>query len=238
MMTITQEHTIAEVVNQNFKTATLFQQYGLDFCCGGKKSIAKACGEKGVALPELMQKLELLMQQPAPHELNFEQLSLSDLIDHIVKKHHQYLHANLQAVSAYTQKVARVHGENHPDLIEVAYLFDLVKKDLEPHLIQEEQVLFPAIKALEQGLNPQVDLKAIIGALEAEHQFAGESFATIRRLTNQYQPPLAACNTWRVSFAELQEFEADLHEHVHLENNLLYPKAIKLIEAISLTASA
>jgi regulator of cell morphogenesis and NO signaling len=201
----------------------------LGFCCGGKKSIAKACVEKGVALPELMQKLELLMQQPVPQELNFEQLSLSDLIEHIVKKHHHYIHTNLQAISGYTQKVAKVHGENHPDLIEVAYLFDLVKKDLEPHLIQEEQILFPAIKALEQGLKPEVDLNAIIATLEAEHQFAGESFVTIRRLTNQYQPPLTACNTWRVSFAELQEFEADLHRHVHLENNLLYPKALKLI---------
>lgn len=231
-MNTIQENTLAEIVNQNFRAASVFEKYGLDFCCGGKKSLAKACAEKNLPPEEIVTKLQDAMKLPARGAQSFGTMTLAALIDHILEKHHTYVKASLEMISFHTQKVARVHGKSNPGMVEVAELFQAIKQDLIPHLEQEEQILFPAIKALEQEQAPQQDIKSLLAVLQRDHEAAGAAFSKIRTLTENYQPPLNACNTWKVSYAELQEFEKDLHQHVHLENNILYPKALALLNQV------
>lgn len=226
------EPTIGEIVANDFRAASLFKNAGIDFCCGGNKSLSDACMEKGADELYLIQQLETLAQTPVSGAMNFKEWELGFLSDYIMNTHHKFVLKNLPELVFYTQKIADVHGDNHPELIEVASLFTKINEELLQHLKNEEEVLFPAIKEAEKDATATVKATIVseITRMQGEHEFAGGAMDKINVLTNNYQIPVDACNTYRVSLKLLEQFEDDLHIHVHLENNILYPKALKMAE--------
>ena len=226
------EPTIGEIVANDFRAASMFKEAGIDFCCGGNKSLTEACKEKGADESHLIQQLETLAQTPVSGAMNFKEWDLSFLSDYIVNTHHKFVLKNLPELVFYTQKIASVHGEHHPELIEVESLFSKINEELLQHLKNEEEVLFPAIKEAEKGASAEVKSTIVseITRMQGEHEFAGGAMDKINVLTNNYLIPEDACNTYRVSLKLLEQFEDDLHIHVHLENNILYPKALKLAQ--------
>ncbi len=226
------EPTIGEIVANDFRAASMFKEAGIDFCCGGNKSLSDACKEKGADESLLIQQLETLAQTPVSGAMNFKEWNLSFLSDYIVNTHHKFVLKNLPELVFYTQKIANVHGDHHPELIEVASLFTKINEELLQHLKNEEEVLFPAIKEAEKEASADVKVTMVseITRMQGEHEFAGGAMDKINVLTNNYLIPEDACNTYRVSLKLLEQFEDDLHIHVHLENNILYPKALKLAQ--------
>lgn len=226
------EPTIGEIVANDFRAASMFKEAGIDFCCGGNKSLSDACKEKGADESHLIQQLETLAQTPVNGAMNFKDWELGFLSDYIMNTHHKFVLKNLPELVFYTQKIANVHGGHHPELIEVANLFTKINEELLQHLKNEEEVLFPAIKEAEKNASTQVKATIVseITRMQGEHEFAGGAMDKINVLTNNYFIPEDACNTYRVSLKLLEQFEDDLHIHVHLENNILYPKALKLAE--------
>ena len=222
--------TVGEIVANDFRTASIFKESGIDFCCGGKQSIAEACANKGIDSTILKGKIKALELSTVTPSQNFKDWELDFLSDYIVNSHHKYVLKILPDLLFYTQKIASVHGDTHPELIDVAELFAKINDELLQHLKNEEDVLFPAIKKALINSSPEVSatIKSEIDQMEGEHDFAGGSMDKINRMTDGYQLPKDACNTYRVAFQLLEQFEDDLHVHVHLENNILYPKALTL----------
>lgn len=221
-------NTIGEIVAQDYRTAAVFKEAGIDFCCGGKKTIAAACNEKGIDEEDLLGRLEEVRATSIDNNHNFNEWDPGFLCDYIINVHHSYVRRNLPELLAYTEKIARVHGDRHPELYEVADLFSAVNDELLPHLDKEEKILFPAIKdMLKTGSERSAGIvKSEISGLSGEHESAGDAMDRIKELTQNYKVPADACNTYRVSLGLLEEFENDLHTHVHLENNIVFPKAI------------
>lgn len=234
-MEISKENTVASYVTENIKTAHVFKKHGIDFCCGGSITLAKACEKAGVNLAELEKDL-LATEEKIPRNLNFNSWELDFLSDHIVHFHHSYVEESIPLIYQYSAKVAKVHGQHNPELIEIQQLFSQVANELGAHLKKEELVLFPFIKKLVEAERGNIPVpKAAFGTvdnpikmMEAEHEEAGEIMKKISALSGQYAPPEHACNTYRAFYAKLDEFEQDLHQHIHLENNILFPKALKL----------
>ncbi|MGV3641659.1 MAG: iron-sulfur cluster repair di-iron protein [Adhaeribacter sp.] len=232
--------TIGELVARDYRKAEVFKKYGVDFCCGGKKTVARACAEKGLD-PALVEKeLNALSDNPAARSQNFDAWDLGFLADYIENTHHTYVREAIPALSEYTSKIARVHGERHPELLEIARHFAAVAAELNAHMPKEERILFPYIRQLNQAAKtgtflPRPAFGSIqnpINMMEMEHEAAGSSMEAIRQLSQQYTVPADGCTTYRLAFAKLQEFEADLFQHIHLENNLLFPKAVKLEQQV------
>ncbi|MEX0361623.1 MAG: iron-sulfur cluster repair di-iron protein [Allomuricauda sp.] len=229
-MELTQDKTVADFVTENIKTAHVFKKFGIDFCCGGGITIAKAC-DKFEVDQALLEKELLQVDRTVDRSHNYDQWNLSFLIDHIINVHHTYVKENLPLISEYANKVARVHGHHYTEVVEINRLFHEVANELLSHLQKEEQVLFPYIKKMTQVENsgisaPFGSVNNPIRMMEHEHESAGTIFKEIARLTNNYMPPPEACNTFRALYSKLEEFEQDLHLHFHLENNILHPKAI------------
>ncbi len=222
--------TIGEIVANDFRAASLFREAGIDFCCGGNKSLSAACLETGADAQKLAEDLKNLEKTPDSGNQNFKDWDPGFLSDYIANTHHKFVLKNLPELMFYTQKIAEVHGGHHPELIEVAALFAKINVELLQHLKNEEEILFPAIKAAADNATPAVKSTIVseITRMQGEHEFAGGAMDKINVLTHHYLIPEDACNTYRVSLNLLQQFEDDLHIHVHLENNILYPKALKL----------
>jgi regulator of cell morphogenesis and NO signaling len=223
-------HSVGEIVAADFRTAEIFKNAGIDFCCGGNKSLEQACREKNINYSSLIGKIEVLKSRPVEQSFNFKDWNLSFLADYIVNNHHTYVLKAIPELVGYTRKIASVHGMNHPELIEVADLFGKVKEELLQHLKMEEEILFPAIKTAYAA--PTDTLRNIIrnetARLNQEHEFAGEAIDKIRILTQNYTVPEDACHTYRLALIQLHRFEDDLHIHVHLENNVLFPRALAI----------
>ena len=224
------ETTIGEIVTADFRAAEIFKNAGIDFCCGGNKSLESACTEKEIDTNSLIQKLSDLENQPVSQTHNFKDWDLGFLADYIMNTHHKFVLKNLPELVFYTRKIASVHGAHHKELIEVAELFEKINEELLQHLRNEEDVLFPAIRAVlkENNQKEKSVIKSEIQRMSAEHEFAGGAMDKINVLTAGYHIPEDACNTYRVALQLLEQFEDDLHIHVHLENNILYPKALLL----------
>lgn len=224
------ELSIGEIVADDFRAASIFKNSGIDFCCGGKQSIADACNEKGISTSELEKQILELQKEAISPSQQFNEWELSFLCDYIVNTHHKYVLKTLPELVFYTQKIADVHGDHHPELIEIASIFSQINIELLQHLKNEEEVLFPAIKKAEAGNDAETSsiIASEIDRMEGEHDFAGGAMDKINIISKQYLLPEDACNTYRVAFQLLEQFEDDLHVHVHLENNILYPKALKL----------
>jgi regulator of cell morphogenesis and NO signaling len=222
-----------DIVTHDFRTAAIFKNAGIDFCCGGETTLEKACTDKNLNLEKIELELLEVGKTEADPSLNFSGWDLDKLCDHIVNTHHKTVMELLPQISYYTKKIADVHGSNHPELVEIAALFTKVEAELRPHLAKEEEVLFPAIKEVLHS-NSQ-DSKFItlreIAIMKTEHEYAGSVLDLIYTKSMNYALPLDACSTYELTFKLLEQFEDDLHIHVHLENNILYPKALELAKS-------
>ena len=224
-MLLSNEKTVGELAVENPAAARVFKKYGIDYCCGGKNLLETACKERDIALSALLD--ELAASQPESEERDWKTAPLRDLIAHIVTRHHAYLKSELPRIADLFAKVLRAHGEREPRLAEASEVFDVLKEELDAHLMKEEMILFPAIVRIEAGSNTGVacSIEHPIARMEYEHESAGRALAQMRHLTLDYQIPDEACNTYRALFAALIELEGDLHQHIHLENNILFPRA-------------
>ena len=205
---------------------------------GGRRSLADACRGSGADPGAVSRALETLPPDDAGQADGVSTWPLDRLIDHIVSTHHAYVRSSLPTIARYLSKLAEVHGSRHPELTRVAAYFEQVFVDLDQHLIKEEQVLFPYVRELvRHDVDPRFGspfgtIENPIHMMEREHQEVGEGLRVIRELTNMYIAPADGCTTYRVCLAELERFEQDLHRHVHLENNILFPKAVELERAV------
>lgn len=234
-MNITENKTIAEIVTKNIKTAHIFKKYGLDFCCGGGISIKEACAKYNIEYNELEKDL-LDVENVNNHANNYDNWNLSFLIDHIINVHHNYVTESIPLILEYANKVANVHGHHYTQVVEIKDLFIDVSNELLSHMQKEEEILFPYVKQLENAKKEGVEpistsfgsVNNPINMMEEEHEKAGDIFKKIEKLSNNYTTPPEGCNTFKALYSKLEEFEQDLHQHIHLENNILFPKAIKL----------
>jgi regulator of cell morphogenesis and NO signaling len=225
-----EEHYLGDIVTKDFRAASILSEAGLDFCCGGNKTLETACREKGIGSEEILEKLEVLESQPVMPGQNFNDWQLGFLCDYIVNTHHSFVRKNIPVLSSYTKKIRDVHGDRHPELAEVSELFDKLGYDLIEHMDNEEKVLFPAIrKAVNNGDGDALKtISSEISRMHGEHESAGGTMDKINVITGHYKLPQDGCNTFAVTYNLLKQFEDDLHIHVHLENNILFPKSLKL----------
>ncbi len=221
---------IGDIVTQDFRAAEVFKKAGIDFCCGGSQSLEAACRDKKLDVAEIESELEKLENSEPGSSHKFNEWKLDFLCDYIVNTHHQTVMKLLPELTFYTQKIAEVHGDNHPELSEIANLFAQVDTELRQHLRNEEEVLFPAIREVlkTNSAESKATIISEITRMTGEHEFAGGAMDKINELSHRYAVPEDGCNTFRVAYKLLEQFEDDLHIHVHLENNILYPKAMKL----------
>jgi regulator of cell morphogenesis and NO signaling len=243
-MNITSENTVGEVAAAYPSTVRVFEQYHVDYCCGGNRSIAEACAKKNIAVNDLIASLNRAWneaQSPTSNVQDWTKTGLTELIDYILETHHQYLYSELPRLHQMLSKVIRVHGAGHPEsLIPLGRTFEALEAELEGHLLKEERVLFPLIKGTEAAKEKNVSPPEFgcgpvdnpIQVMKHEHDNAGNALLEMRRLTNDYTPPEDACNTYRALFHGLLELESERHQHIHLENNILFPRAITLEKAL------
>lgn len=224
--------TVGEIVAQDYRTASVFKEAGIDFCCGGKKTIEESCSEKGLDPADLLKRLTEIESVPITSANNFKEWAPGFLCDYIVNTHHKYVLKSLPEIVYYTEKIAAVHGSHHPELVEVRDLFMRINNELLQHMKNEEEVLFPAIKEvlISGSLDAKKTIISEISRLSGEHEFAGNSMDKINQITNHYSLPADACNTYNLALKNLEQFEDDLHTHVHLENNILFPRALTIVK--------
>jgi regulator of cell morphogenesis and NO signaling len=225
--------TVGDVVAADYRTASVFEHFGIDFCCGGRQSVAEACAHAAVD-PVVIERALADLVPPAGHDDNsVTQWPVGALIDHILASHHAYVRSSLPVIARYLAKLVDVHGARHPELARIATTFEKMGLDLLQHMTKEERVLFPYIRELAESKSahapsPFGTVENPIRMMEREHREAGDEMRLLRELTNRYTVPADGCATYLVCFAELADFERNLHRHVHLENNVLFPRAIDL----------
>lgn len=225
------DRTVGEIVAENPSQARVFQAFGIDFCCQGGRTLREACALKGIAPKSVTEQLEAAMHEKKDSGENPALLPPAELADYIVATHHAYLRSELPRLHAMTERVARVHGGHTPALVQVHEVFGAMAEELGSHMMKEEQILFPAVKALSQGGPGVVGLDGPVACMLQEHDDAGAALSRMRELTNGFTPPAEACNTYRALFAGLRELEEDLHRHIHLENSVLFPVALAMSRA-------
>ena len=232
--------TVGEIVKLDFRAADVFSSYGIDFCCGGKISVADACAANGTDESKVISELESLQYKGEAAAHDFDSWNIGFLTDYIINTHHQYVAKAIPQILPLAQKVADVHGDNHPEVVKINDLFQDLAEELTSHLHKEEMILFPYIKKLvlaeaAGGCDDGACFGTIaspISVMEAEHENAGVILKQMELLSAGYTAPEDACNTFRVLYGKLKEFEDDLHIHIHLENNILFPKSIELEQAL------
>jgi regulator of cell morphogenesis and NO signaling len=235
-MTNISQQTLASIVTNNHSTVPVLEQYHLDFCCKGKRTLAAACEEKGLSVEDIAAALQKATAPTGSQIMPFTQMTAEQLIGYILVHHHFYVKQSMPTIIGHLNKVAAKHGDTNPYMITVLNIFKEIQEEMTAHMQKEELVLFPRIKELEvlhnkaqQSNLEESYISAPIQAMESEHDHAGDLLYKIRELTSNYTPPADACTTFIVCLAELKEFEEDLHRHVHLENNLLFPLAKKML---------
>lgn len=227
--------TVGQIAAKDIRKAEVFKKYGIDFCCGGKKSLQQACEEKNLDLVMVETELENVKQTKAATD-NFDRWNPDFLADYIYNKHHQYYYDEAPVIGDLVVKVANHHGERFPELLTVYSLYGKLVQELNSHFTKEEKVLFPFIKGLVRAkqtgdrkeLERQFSISEPIKMMEADHDAAGELLSELNRVTNGYTAPAGACNSFRFLYQKLQDLDEDLHQHIHLENNILFPKALAL----------
>jgi regulator of cell morphogenesis and NO signaling len=226
------EQTVRDFVNRDFRAAAVFHKYGIDFCCGGGKTLSEVCRAKKLEESAVAGEISRACagDGAAPRYSDWQ---ADDLARYIVSRHHAYCRDALPVIAAHTRKLAKVHGPANPELVEIADIFEDVCEEMDTHMIKEEQIFFPYIErlaaarrtGLAMAAAPFGDVSNPIRVMEQEHEHAGAAMARIRELARDYAVPEHGCMTWRITLQELEAFEQDLHTHVHLENNVLFPMA-------------
>ncbi len=232
----TGQRTVGDVVAEHPAAARLFEKHQIDYCCNGKRPLDEVCAEKGIAMDALSAELDaMLAAQPAP-ERDWSTERLSDLIDHIVATHHEYLRREMPWVEAKLNKLAEKHAERYQWLVSLRDVFLGLKAELDMHMRKEEMILFPFVVRMEEArldggpavFTPFGSIRNPIAMMEMEHDSAGNALREMRRLSSDYTPPEDACSTFRATLDAIEKLESDLHLHIHLENNILFPRAIEL----------
>ena len=230
-MTFTERTTIAEIAAALPSSVSVFQRHGIDFCCGGKKAIGDVCRERGLQFETVAGEVQTAAAGQIALDRDWAREALVTLIGHILTMYHEPLRAELPRLQAMATKVAKVHGDTDARLIRVSGVVAELSADLLAHMWKEERVLFPAIDALDAGAGAPLRIDAPIRVMEHEHDRAGALLAELRELTEGYEPPPWGCATLRALYHGLAELEGTMHVHVHLENNLLFPRALRLVDA-------
>lgn len=239
-MDFTVKNTIGEVVATDYRAASVFNKHSIDFCCNGNRSIEDVCKEKNIDTHQLLEELKSELADSSRKATDFNTWPLDLLADYIEKKHHKYCEAKITEIKPYIQKINSVHGSRHPELAEVEELFGKTAGEMSMHMKREELTLFPYIRKMvnareksEKVEKPRFgSVESPIAKMMQDHDNEGERFRRIREITNDYTVPEDGCNTYKVTLAMLKEFEEDLHMHIHLENNILFPKSLKLEKEI------
>lgn len=226
--------TVREMVLANPAATRIFEKFGIDYCCGGEKSLAEACSSAKVSMEEVAAALDKRL--PEGDERDWTRASLAELAAHIVTKHHRFTREEIRRLTALLAKVIGVHGGNHEELRQIQTLFAELAHEMTTHMMKEEHMLFPYIEELEAAVDRRLRLvRPMFGTIQnpvrimmMEHDSSGQVLHKIRELTNDFAPPADACISYQTLYKVLQEFEADMHQHIHLENNILFPRAVEL----------
>lgn len=221
--------SLAEIILAHPGSERILDRHGLDYCCGGARSLAEAAAPLGVDADEVMREIAEMDAEPAPR---WNDLGPAELADHVEAVHHAYLHEEMPRLNMLAIKVASVHGGNHPELREIAHVYGQLRDELEPHLAEEEQTVFPMIRRLVAGEDAG-DPSGPISKLMSEHDDAGRLLEKLRELTDGYRTPADGCGSYHALFDGLARLEADTHLHIHIENNLLFP-AVQELEGVNL----
>lgn len=227
-----EKNTIGEYVAQDFRTAAVFSKYEIDFCCRGHRTIEEVCNSNNINEADLLKELNTVLDTKNDSSIDFNSWPLDLLVAYIEKTHHRYVEQKTPVILQFLNKLCSVHGNNHPELFHINELFIGCAGELAQHMKKEELILFPFITEMMNATNSHRPVKVPhfgtvdnpITMMMEEHDAEGERFRTIASLSNNYTPPADACNTYKVAFAMLEEFEQDLHKHIHLESNILFPK--------------
>jgi len=231
------QKTVGEIAAEIPASVRVFEKYGIDYCCGGGRPLAQACREQGIPVDSLVAELETARLQGASAARDWNAAPLSELIDHILNTHHEYLRAELPALEARLTRVIEVHGQKYPEsLLPLRQTYLALQEELYGHMHKEESILFPVIREMEAAAArggrsfpaPFGSVENPIRVMRHEHDNAASALKQMRSLTSGYALPVDACATYQALFQGLQEFEADLHQHIHLENNILFPRATRL----------
>jgi len=235
------EKQIGQFVADDFRTAAVFNKYGIDFCCKGDRTVEEVCEKKGLSATTLIDELHAVLNSKTDQSIDYKSWPLDLLAEYIEKKHHRYVEEKSVVLRQFLNKLCSVHGNRHPELFEINELFTASAGELATHMKKEELIIFPFVKRMVKAKLDNVAVQSPqfgtvgnpIAMMMEEHENEGERFRQIAELTNNYTPPADGCNTYQVTFAMLDEFEKDLHLHIHLENNILFPAAIKLEQQFS-----
>jgi regulator of cell morphogenesis and NO signaling len=234
-MTLSQDQTTREVAINHPETVPVFESLGIDYCCAGTRTLKEACERANVDLTHLIQRLQAAKSAPEPEAIDWAVQPLAELTRHIIATHHAYIAQNTPGIQRWLEKVVTKHGAAHRELAAIRSLFSSLSEELAAHMMKEERILFPHFDRLAAAARQPKVAGAFFASAElpirqmlADHDDAGAVLAKIRKLSGGYQPPKDACPTYRALYHDLAEFERDLHQHVHLENNILFPRALAL----------
>jgi len=237
--------TVRELALEIPNATRTFEKLGIDYCCGGQRPLAEACQSANLQLHDVTEALQAGAAASADTtERDWPAGSLAELIDHIVKKHHRFVREEAARLQPLLDKVCSVHGENHPELMSIRATFGDLAQELALHLMKEEKILFPYIVRMEEAVlqhdpvlpAPFGTVQNPVRAMMQEHDGAGEALRKIRELSKSFSVPAEACISYQTLYGALAAFEADLHQHIHLENNILFPRAVEMEESIATTA--
>ena len=239
-MEVQKNQNIGELVAKDYRMASVFKKHGIDFCCQGNRTIDDACIAKKVDVGSVLSDLNSIGTANNSTSIDYQSWPLDLLADYVEKTHHRYVEDKSPEIKSYLDRICEVHGDNHPELHQIKELFQKTVENLAQHMKKEELIVFPFIRKMEKVKRsgellqkPNFgSIKTPIDEMEEEHSAEGERLRDIDQLTNNYTPPADACNTYRVTYALLKEFEDDLHLHIHLENNILFPKSIQMEEQL------
>ncbi len=237
-MTVTTEKTVRELALENPAMTRVLEKLGIDYCCGGNKSLEQACREANLPIDQVLNSLAMAESatRAAQTDRDWQTEPLSDLIAHISSTHHPYTRTEIARLGPLFDKVCSVHGKNHPELLRVRASFLCLAQELTMHMMKEEMVLFPYVVQMEEAIvqgapvlpSPFGSVKNPVSMMEHEHDSAGKALRAMHHASSGYAPPPDACVSYQTLYQALAEFEADLHQHIHLENNILFPRAVAM----------
>lgn len=229
MATVSASQSVGDLAVETPGAARVFEQMGIDFCCGGKKSLSEACKDKGIELKVVLQAIadQTRKNSTDAPDRHWRQEPMQSLMAHIVERHHQYVRSETPRIENWLVKCVAAHGAHHPELSQIQHTFAAMVSEMAQHMAKEELILFPAIVRAESG-HANTSLAAPVRMMMSEHDNAGRDLAEIRKLSADYTVPSDACDTYRTLLKALGEFESDMRRHVHLENNILFPRALAL----------
>lgn len=234
------KETVGEIAAKDLRKAEVFKKYGIDFCCGGKKTLAQVCTEKNIDVTKVETELQQLNSVAKTSGVSYNDWNIDFLADYIVNTHHSYVRKYIPEINSYAVKVAQVHGDQHPELKEISTIVGEIKAELLDHCEDEEKGIFSYVKEIVAAKNQQrplvkqsTQLASQIDELEHEHDTVGRLLDLIRELSNGYAIPADACTSYKLLYKMIQEFEDDLHIHIHLENNILFPKAAEMEKSLT-----